>query len=91
MNGGPVFEFAWDPAKAASNERKHGVSFELAASAFFDPHVATVFDCTHSEQEERWFSIGQNHSGNLLTVVHTWTEIGRSVVAVRIIFGPQSH
>ena len=32
-----MLEFEWDPAKAASNVRKHGVDFELAATVFRDP------------------------------------------------------
>lgn len=32
-----VFHFSWDPAKAASNRRKHGIDFELAATVFRDP------------------------------------------------------
>jgi len=29
--------FEWDPAKAALNVRKHGVSFEIARQVFVDP------------------------------------------------------
>ena len=38
-----LLEFEWDPKKAASNMRKHGVSFEEAASAF-DDILATVYE-----------------------------------------------
>lgn len=31
------FEFDWDPAKAASNHTKHGVSFDEAMTIFLDP------------------------------------------------------
>lgn len=31
--------FEWDPAKAASNKRKHGITFEEAASCFEDEHA----------------------------------------------------
>jgi uncharacterized DUF497 family protein len=57
------FQFEWDEAKAAANLRKHGVSFELASSIFGDPRILTVADTTHSEIEERWFSIGLATSG----------------------------
>ena len=30
-------EFEWDDSKAAANLAKHGVNFEYAARAFFDP------------------------------------------------------
>ena len=36
--------FVWDPAKAESNHRKHGVRFEDAVRVFFDPLHLTVQD-----------------------------------------------
>jgi len=36
--------FEWDEKKAAANLRKHGVSFEEAASAFGDPLSLTIPD-----------------------------------------------
>jgi len=36
--------FTWDPRKAASNVRKHGVTFEEAASVFADPLALSVED-----------------------------------------------
>jgi len=35
-----AFAFEWDPEKAAANERKHGVTFDEAATAFGDPSVS---------------------------------------------------
>jgi len=40
--------FEWDPEKAAANLKKHGVSFEEAATAFRDPLSATGRDPGHS-------------------------------------------
>lgn len=31
------YNFEWDPAKAVANHKKHGVSFEQAATVFRDP------------------------------------------------------
>ena len=45
--------FEWDPRKAAHNERKHGVSFEEAASGFGDPLALTFADPDHSDEEYR--------------------------------------
>lgn len=51
-------KFEWDPAKAASNIRKHGVTFEEAITVFKDP-LAFIFDDTaHSEHEHREIIIG---------------------------------
>jgi len=36
--------FTWDPRKAASNVRKHGVTFEEAASVFADPLALAIGD-----------------------------------------------
>ena len=36
--------FTWDPRKAASNVRKHGVTFEEAASVFAHPLALSVED-----------------------------------------------
>ncbi|MGH2779907.1 MAG: BrnT family toxin [Thermoleophilaceae bacterium] len=46
--------FEWDPAKAEANERKHGVSFEEAATVFGDPLSAILPDPDHSEEEDRF-------------------------------------
>jgi uncharacterized protein len=46
-------EFEWDSKNAAANLRKHGVSFEEAASALRDDFAATVHDPDHSIGEHR--------------------------------------
>ena len=78
-------DFAWDPAKAASNETKHGVTFAQAATVLLDPLALTVFDAGHSEFEERWFTMGMSNENRLLTVSHTYTSLGPCHVRVRII------
>jgi hypothetical protein len=54
-------EFEWDPEKAASNEQKHGVSFDEAATAFGDPLSVTIPDPDHSEDEERFVLLGESY------------------------------
>lgn len=63
-------EFEWDPGKAASNEEKHGVSFDEAATAFGDPLSLTISDPDHSDDEERSILIGETYAGRLDVVVH---------------------
>ncbi|MFZ1765779.1 MAG: BrnT family toxin [Candidatus Nitrotoga sp.] len=53
-----TYDYEWDAHKAASNLKKHGVTFEQAASVFLDALALTVFDAAHSEHEERWFTLG---------------------------------
>ena len=66
--------FEWDPVKALRNARKHGVSFERAATVFFDPRALSILDDEHSEEEERWITLGLDRSGVLLAVCHTFRE-----------------
>lgn len=62
--------FEWDPRKAASNLRKHGVSFEEAATVFGDRLSRTGDDPDHSAQEQRCVTFGVSSSGRLLVVSH---------------------
>ncbi|MGO9004200.1 MAG: BrnT family toxin [Beijerinckiaceae bacterium] len=78
-------DFDWDPAKAASNAAKHGVTFEGAMTLFRDPLALSRPDDDHSTNEERWITLGLASTGNLLLVVHTWADIGLDHSAVRII------
>ena len=77
-------DFDWDPAKAATNATKHQVTFEEAMTIFGDPLSVSVLD-DESSGEERWVTVGQTISGNLLLVVHTWSEMDADHTAVRII------
>lgn len=61
----------WDPKKAKSNLRKHGVSFEEAATALSDPMAATGADPDHSITENRYVTFGVSENGRLLVVSHT--------------------
>jgi uncharacterized protein len=63
--------FEWDPAKAAENLAKHGVSFEEAATVFRDALSATGSDPDHSIDEERFVTFGISTAGRLLTIAHT--------------------
>lgn len=62
-------EFQFDPAKAAGNLRKHGVSFADAESLFWDPLALHRID-PDSEGEERFVAIGAGSTGQLLVVVY---------------------
>ena len=64
-------EFEWDPQKAVKNLRKHGVSFNEAATVFDDPLSITVLDPDHSEDEERYIIVGMSKRGRLLIASHT--------------------
>jgi uncharacterized DUF497 family protein len=62
--------FEWSAKKAATNLRKHGVSFEEASSIFGDPYELMLPDPGHSAHEERSISVGESEPGRLLLVVY---------------------
>jgi uncharacterized DUF497 family protein len=63
--------FEWDLRKAASNRRKHGVSFEEALTAFADGRALDGPDLEHSGAEPRFRLIGSSLAGRVLVVVYT--------------------
>ncbi|HEV7672315.1 MAG TPA: BrnT family toxin [Thermoanaerobaculia bacterium] len=63
--------FEWDRRKAASNLRKHGVSFPEASTVFLDPLALTYSDPDHSGDEERFLTFGRSIRGRDLVVAHT--------------------
>jgi len=60
--------FEWDPAKALSNIRKHGVSFDEAVTVFKDPLAFIFDDETHSEQEHHEIIIGMSTLRRMILV-----------------------
>ncbi len=79
------YYFEWDPKKANSNKKKHGVTFEQASTVFLDPRMISVFDIEHSEHEDRWATIGIDRNGAMLVVVHTFQQIDAESCRIRII------
>lgn len=73
--------FAWDPRKAAANEKKHGVGFVEAKSVFSDERAKLVDDPDHSEDEERFILLGLSGSLRVLVVCHCYREEG-SVIRI---------
>ena len=62
--------FQFDPRKAASNLKKHGVSFSDAEGVFLDPLAIHQAD-PDTENEERFLGLGMGNTGQLLVVVYT--------------------
>jgi len=60
--------FEWDPAKAAGNIRKHGVSFDEAVTVFRDPLAFIFDDVTHLDQEHREIIIGSSALRRMILV-----------------------
>ncbi|MGI8554888.1 MAG: BrnT family toxin [Pyrinomonadaceae bacterium] len=73
----------WDDIKNKANIKKHKVSFEDAATIFFDSLAVTVSDNEHSFYEFRFVTIGENEAGKLLVVFHTETKTEIGIISAR--------
>ncbi len=63
--------FEWDLRKERRNQQRHGVTFEEASTVFADTLSITIPDPSHSDDEDRWVTMGFSHRERLLVVVHT--------------------
>ena len=68
--------FEWDSSKAASNAKKHKVTFEVARTVFYDDFAVQFFDEEHSFDEERFLLLGMSSDARLLLVCHCEREDG---------------
>jgi uncharacterized protein len=66
--------FVWDAKKARANWLKHRVSFEEAATGFYETLAKVAADPDHSASEDRFILIGHSTRKNLLFVVHVYRE-----------------
>ena len=71
-----MIRFEWDPLKAASNKRKHGVTFDEAVSVFYDDFATQFFDDENSEFEDRFLMLGHSNQSRLLLVCHCEKDSG---------------
>ena len=75
--------FEWDEEKADGNLKRHKVSFQESATIFHDAFIATQLDPDHSEDEERYISIGYSVKGQLLVVSHTERDGRTRIISCR--------
>ena len=76
-------DFEWDPEKAASNRRKHGVTLQQAATVFGDPLATTFPDPDHSSREHRSVTIGMSEDGRFLVVAHAGRRDAVRIISAR--------
>ena len=74
-----MIKFEWDPAKAASNKKKHGVSFDEAQSVFYDEFAVQFYDEDSSKTEDRFLMLGLSDEARLLIVCHCERELGNTI------------
>lgn len=65
-----MINFEWDSDKAATNLKKHNVSFEEAKTVFYDEFAVQFFDDEHSDGEDRFLMLGVSSVAKLLIVSH---------------------
>ena len=75
--------FEWDGEKAKHNLKKHGMSFEEAATVFYDPMSATFDDPAHSIGEYRFITIGLSSKDHLVVVSHTERDNNIRIISAR--------
>jgi uncharacterized DUF497 family protein len=73
----------WDEKKNKLNQTKHRISFEEAASVFFDPLSLTVEDDEHSWYEDRFITIGKTESHKLILAFYTETGNEIRIISAR--------
>jgi hypothetical protein len=74
-----MIKFQWDTAKATSNRKKHGVSFEEAQSIFYDEFAVQFFDEGNSASEDRFLMLGLSDEARLLIVCHCERDQGNII------------
>ena len=72
-------QISWDKNKNVSNQRKHGVSFEVAARVFLDTGRIEMYDDREDYGEDRWITIGAAESA-LLVVIYTLRDAGGEII-----------
>jgi len=67
-------KFEWNEAKSASNEKKHGISFDEAKSVFSDEFGRLIADPDHSEDEDRFVLLGVSAKLRVLVICHCYRQ-----------------
>jgi len=74
--------FTWDITKSESNEKKHNISFEEAATVITNPRTRYFEDDEHSDNEERFIAIGFSRNMRFLTVCHCLRGVDKEIVRI---------
>jgi uncharacterized DUF497 family protein len=83
-------DFEFDPAKAAGNLRKHGVSFSHAVQSLLDPFAVTIED-PGTTAEQRFITLGADALGRVLVVVHTQRGERTRIISARKASRGETH
>ena len=75
-------KFEFDPAKAASNLKKHRISFSDAEAVFYDDRALTMED-PDAQGEQRFLTIGLDALGRVVVVCYTEREERTRIISAR--------
>jgi uncharacterized DUF497 family protein len=74
--------YEWDERKNRLNQRKHGISFELATLVFEDENCLVSMDRADEEGEQRWHALGsvsiEEGAAMIVLVAHAYREEGQN-------------
>ncbi len=74
-------KYQWNPEKAKSNCKKHGIHFSDSVSVFSDDSAITIKDDFFDE--ERFVTIGMDAFGKIIVVVFTWRDDDIRIISAR--------
>jgi uncharacterized protein len=77
-------QFEWDPEKAATNARKHHVTFDEASTVFSDSLSVTTFDPLHSDEEDRFVIVGMSSKHRIVVVSFTDRNARIRIISARL-------
>ena len=72
-------KFSWDARKAKRNIKRHKVSFEEAATIFYDEKAIEFFDPDHSKNEDRFLMLGLSWRLRILVVCYCLRKKGQEI------------
>ena len=73
--------FEWDERKNKANQKKHGVTFEEARTAFLDENARVVPDPEHSDTEHWFVLLGLSIRLRVVVVCHCY-RVGEDVIRI---------
>ena len=79
-----AYSFEWDPKKAASNLREHGISFDEATTVFGDILAMNMPDPDHSEGEQRFLVLGMSGASRLVVVSYAERPPRTRIISARL-------
>jgi uncharacterized DUF497 family protein len=74
--------YQWDPKKAASNLKKHGIDFADAISVLEDDWALTIKH-QYEEDEERFATVGMDLLGRIVVIVYTYRNDDIRIISAR--------